>query len=146
MNKFLLTLASLAVVTAANAQQGNQLTTKDYERAESFLSYSTEPFIDHNEVRPEWLSGNKFWYRTLTPQGSEFILVNPAKKSRSAAFDQEKLAASLSVVTGKKYEASMLPFQSFTYSPDEKSIIFEADGKHWSCDLQTYKCTEDTST
>ncbi len=146
MNKFLLTLTSLAVVTAVNAQQGGQLTTKDYERAESFLNYGTEPFIDHNEVHPEWLSGDKFWYRTLTPQGSEFILVNPAKKSRSAAFDQEKLAASLSSATGKKYEAAMLPFQSFSYSPDEKSIIFEADGKQWSCDLQTYKCAEDHST
>ncbi|HEY4195167.1 MAG TPA: DPP IV N-terminal domain-containing protein, partial [Mucilaginibacter sp.] len=145
MNKFLLTLSSFAFIATVNAQQGNQLTAKDYEHAESFLSYSTEPFVDHDNVRPEWFSGDKFWYRTLTPHGSEFILVNPAKKSRSAAFDQQKLASSLSAATGKKYEADMLPFQSFSDSPDEKSIIFEADGKRWSCDLQTYKCAEDNS-
>jgi dipeptidyl aminopeptidase/acylaminoacyl peptidase len=145
MNKFLLTLTSFAFATAVNAQQGTQLTAKDYEHAESFLSYNIEPFIDHDGVRPEWLPGDKFWYRALTSEGSEFILVDPAKGSRSAAFDQQKLASSLSAATGKKYEADMLPFQSFTYSPDEKSVIFEADGKQWSCDLQNYKCAEDNS-
>src|ERR1700743_2946339 len=145
MNKLFLSLPFLALATAVTAQQSPQLTAKDYEHAESFLNYNTEQLVDHNGVRPEWFSGDKFWYRSLTAHGSEFIVVDPAKKTRAAAFDQQKLAASLSSATGKKYEADMLPFQSFSYSADEKSIIFEADGKHWNCDLQTYKCTEDNS-
>ena len=140
MNKLLLALPFFALATAASAQQSPQLTVKDYEHAESFLNYNTAPFVDHDGVRPEWLSGDRFWYRTLTPQGSEFILVDPIKKSRSAAFDQQKLAISLSTATGKKYTAEMLPFQSFSYSADGKSIIFEADGKQWSYSLQTYEC------
>src|SRR6202012_2943739 len=146
MNKLLLAVPLFAWTTIAVAQQGVQLTAKDYEHAESFLNYNTEQLIDHNSVHPEWLPGDKFWYRTLTAQGSEFILVDPAKKLRTAAFDQQKLAASLSAATGKQYEAAMLPFQHFSYSTDEKSIIFEANGKQWRCDLQTYKCTEDNST
>jgi dipeptidyl aminopeptidase/acylaminoacyl peptidase len=145
MNKFLLTITSFALATSVNAQQDSRLTAKNYEHAESFMSYNTERFVDHNGVRPEWLTNDRFWYRTLTAQGGEFILVDPAKKLRSAAFDQQKLASSLSAATGKHYEAAMLPFQSFTYSPDERAIIFEADGKQWTCDLQTYKCTEDNS-
>jgi dipeptidyl aminopeptidase/acylaminoacyl peptidase len=145
MNKLLLVVPFFAWATMAIAQQGPKLTAKDYEHAESFLNYNTEQLIDHNSVHPEWLPGDKFWYRSLTAQGSEFILVDPAKKLRSAAFDQQKLAASLSTATGKQYEAAMLPFQDFSYSPDEKSIIFEANGKQWRCDLQTYKCTEDDS-
>jgi dipeptidyl aminopeptidase/acylaminoacyl peptidase len=145
MNKLLLVVPFLGWATMAIAQQGPHLTAKDYEHAESFLNYNTEQLIDHNGVHPEWLPGDKFWYRSLTAQGSEFILVDPAKKSRNAAFDQQKLAAALSAVTGKQYEAAMLPFQDFSYSPDEKSIIFEANGKQWRCDLQTYKCTEDDS-
>ena len=145
MNKLLLVVPFLGWATMAIAQQGPHLTAKDYEHAESFLNYNTEQLIDHNGVRPEWLPGDKFWYRTLTAQGSEFILVDPAKKLRTAAFDQQKLAASLSTATGKQYEAAMLPFQDFSYSPDEKSIILEANGKQWRCDLQTYKCTEDDS-
>ncbi|MDB5154011.1 MAG: ptpA 3 [Mucilaginibacter sp.] len=145
MNKFFLIITSFALATAVNAQQNSRLTAKDYQHAESFMSYNTEQFVDRNGVLPEWLTNDRFWYRILTAQGSEFILVDPAKKLRSAAFDQQKLASSLSAATGKHYQAAMLPFQSFSYTPDERAITFEADGKQWTCDLQTYKCTEDNS-
>ncbi|ASU33387.1 S9 family peptidase [Mucilaginibacter xinganensis] len=145
MNKFLLAVIPCAFVFSAHAQQGTPLTAKDYERAESFLSYGTEPLIDNNNVRPEWLDGDRFWYRSLTAQGSEFILVDPAKHSRVAAFDQQKLAAGLSTATGKQYSAAMLPFTSFTFSGDGKSIVFEAAGKQWAADLASYKVAEDNS-
>ena len=146
MNKFFWTIVSLVSVSAAQAQQDKMLTAGDYERAESMLSYNTEPLVDnHFGGRPEWLSGDRFWYRVLTARGSEFILVDPTKKSRSAAFDQQKLAAALSSATGKQYDGFMLPFQTFVFSPDEKSIIVQANGKKWSYDLQTYICTPDNS-
>lgn len=141
MNKFILTALPFLWFSAANAQHGIALTDKDYAHAEGFMSYNTEQFVDNAEVRPNWLPGDKFWYRNLTAQGSEFILIDPVKKSRSAAFDQQKLAASLSTATGKQYQAAMLPFHSFSFSHDQKSITFQADGKHWKCDLQSYQCT-----
>ncbi|MBS1521499.1 MAG: DPP IV N-terminal domain-containing protein [Bacteroidetes bacterium] len=145
MNKLLLAMPFLALVVTANAQQGPQLTAKDYEHAEKFLSYNTTPLIDHENVNAVWFDGDKFWYRVLTAKGSEFILVDPAKKTRAAAFDQQKLAASLSKAVGKQYEADMLPFNSISFSADGKSVIFEADGKQWSCNLQTYDCKPDDS-
>jgi len=145
MNKFLLTTLSFALALTANAQQGTVLTAKDYEHAESMLSYNTEPLIDNGAVRPNWLPGDRFWYRNLSAKGSEFILVDPAKKSRSAVFDQQKLASALSTASGKSYEALMLPFQSFSFSEDGRSIIFKADGKQWKCDITSYQLTPDTS-
>jgi len=127
----------------ANAQQGPVLTAKDYQHAESFLSYNTAPLIDHGSVNPNWLPGDKFWFRDLNSQGSEFILVDPAKKTRSAAFDQSKVAASLGTATGKTYNALMLPFRSFSYTPDNSAIIFTAEGKQWKCDLKSYECVPD---
>lgn len=143
MNKFLLTAIPLACVLTANAQQN--LTTQDYQRAESRLSYGTEPYVDHATVRAEWLPNDKFWYRTLTADGSEFIVVDPVKKTRAAAFDQEKLASALSSTTGKQYKAAMLPFTSFSYSADGKAIIFRADGEQYKCDLASYAITKDDS-
>jgi dipeptidyl aminopeptidase/acylaminoacyl peptidase len=134
-----------ALAFSANAQQGPVLTAKDYEHAESFLNYGTEPLIDHGAVRPNWLPGDSFWYRDLDAQGSEFILVDPVKKIRSGAFDQPKLAAALSAATGKTYQPLMLPFQTFTFSADGKSITFQADDKTWKCDLATYTVTADTA-
>ncbi len=145
MNKFLFITISFALAQTANAQQVKSLTAEDYRQAERFMSYNTDQYVDHGSVRPNWLLDEKFWYRSLTPNGSEFILVDPAKKTRGAAFNQQKLAAALSSATGKTYEASMLPFQTFSFSPDNQSIIFRANGKQWKCDLQTYNCTEDNS-
>jgi len=145
MNRFLLTFISCAIVFSTFAQQRNSLTTKDYEQAESFMGYNTQKFIDHAGVAANWMAGDQFWYRSLTPQGSEFILVDPGKGTRTAAFDQQRLAAALAKASGKNYTASMLPFQSFSYTPDNKAIIFRADGKQWKCDLQNYTCTKDTS-
>jgi dipeptidyl aminopeptidase/acylaminoacyl peptidase len=145
MNRYLLTVTAFALALSANAQQSAPVTAKDYEHAESFLSYNTDPLIDRASVRPNWLAGDKFWYRVSTAQGNEFILVDPVKKTRTAAFDAQKLADALSASAGKKYEANKLPFQSINYSADGKSVLFTADGKKWSYDPQTNRVTEDTS-
>ncbi|WP_299291723.1 DPP IV N-terminal domain-containing protein, partial [uncultured Mucilaginibacter sp.] len=132
---------------AALAQQINApaLTANDYAHAEKMMAYNTATLVDYASVRPNWISKNQFWYHVLTPQGSRFMLVDAAKKTRAAAFDQEKLAASLSLATGKTYQANRLPFQNFSLSADQKSIIFKADGKQWKCDLTTYQCAADNS-
>jgi dipeptidyl aminopeptidase/acylaminoacyl peptidase len=146
MNKYLLTAVSFAVTAGAYAQQGRVLTAKDYEHAESFMGYNTQPFVDHGDVRPNWLPGDKLWYRTLTPGGSEFMLVDPVKKTRTVAFDQEKLASALSAASGKKYTASMLPFQSVGFTDDDKYVTFQADGKKWKYGRVDNQLTEDNST
>jgi hypothetical protein len=81
MNKFLFTAIPLALSFATYAQQPAALTTKDYEQAERLMGYNTDQLVDRASVRPNWLPNDKFWYRTLTAQGSEFILVDPAKKN-----------------------------------------------------------------
>lgn len=142
-NRFLFALIALA--TSVNAQQRNILTAKDYEHAESLMAYNTEQLIDHGNVRPNWLPDGRFWYRILTPQGSEFILVDPSKKTRDAVFNQRKLASALSSATGKTYQANMLPFSDFSFSPEGKSIVFQANGQQWDYNLQNEKVSADTS-
>jgi dipeptidyl aminopeptidase/acylaminoacyl peptidase len=144
MNKYLLTIPAMAIAMAVQAQQGSPLTNRDYEHAESFLSYNVAPFVDRADVHPNWLPGDKFWYRVLTAQGSEFVLVDPVKKTREAAFDHEKLAQVLSAASGNKYESNMLPFQTITFSADGKTVSFFADGKHWQYDVGTDMITPGT--
>jgi dipeptidyl aminopeptidase/acylaminoacyl peptidase len=141
MNKFFLTLAACATVMAAFAQQGNIVTEKDYAHAESFMNYNTSALIDHASVRPTWIEGDRFWFRDLNAKGSEFILVDPSTGKLSAPFDQVKLAASLSAASGKTFDGGHLPFMSFSFSTDGKSVNFRAAGKQWTCDLQSYACT-----
>src|SRR5689334_16789631 len=96
-----------------SAQQPAPVTTADYARAERFLAPSTVPLVYGGFVRPSWLPDDRFWYRNATPAGYEFILVDPARGTRNAAFDQARIAAALSSATGKTYEANKLPFTSF---------------------------------
>jgi dienelactone hydrolase/Tol biopolymer transport system component len=124
--------------------QNNALTAKDYEHAESMMAYNVQQYVDRGSVIPNWLPGDKFWYRVLTPEGSEFILVDAAGGTKTPAFDHQKLAAALSSASGKNYTAAMLPFQFFRYGEDAKSISFRANEKQWKCDLQTYICTNET--
>ncbi len=144
-----LLMANLIFVfhTALFSQPANTkvLTTADYERAEKAMAYNTAPLVDNTGLRPNWLPDERFWYRILTAQGSEFVLVDPVKGTRTAAFDHQKLAASLSAASGEKYEAFRLPFMSFKYAADGKSITFSAARKSWKCDLDTYTCTPDSS-
>ncbi|MDQ3797971.1 MAG: DPP IV N-terminal domain-containing protein, partial [Acidobacteriota bacterium] len=144
-------LAALIFAFALGAlaqQQGNtasSLTAADYERAEKFMGYNTGQLVDRGGLRPNWLPGERFWYRVLTAQGSEFILVNPATGTRQAAFDHARLAAALSTAAGAKYEAARLPFMQFTFSPDGNSISFTAARKSWKCDIQAYTCAADAT-
>ena len=137
-------LAAAFFVSAASAQQRPVRTAEDYARAERAMGYNTQALVDHSAGPPNWLAGDRFWYRTLTAQGSEFILVDPARKARVPAFDHAKLAAGLSAASGKAYEAGRLPFRSIRFSPDAKSISFEAGGKSWQYDLASGQVRADT--
>ncbi len=144
MNRLLFIVIACTIVLCVGAQQTKSFKIEDYQQAESLMGYNTQKYVDRGNVSPNWLPGDKFWYRILTAEGSEFILVDPVKGTRTAAFDQQKLADALSSATGQKYKATMLPFQFFNYSSDGNSISFRANNKQWKCDLQNYACTADT--
>src|SRR5688572_18210923 len=115
----LLSIGIFAFGAAAQQPATNsvrQLTAEDYARAEKMMGYNTGQLVDRGGVRPNWLPDERFWYRVLTPQGSEFILVDPARGTRVPAFDPAKLAGALSTAAGAKYEAIRLPFSTFTFS------------------------------
>ncbi len=145
MNKTILTLFISITCFLATAQQKQVLTATDYENAERFLSYNTAPLVDNGPVNPNWLPGDLFWFRNLNSKGSEFILVNPAKKTVAPAFDHQKLASGINAATGKTFTDSNLPFQSFSFVDNNTAITFKVDEKLWKCDLKTYLVTADTT-
>ena len=136
MHTFLRAFCAAAALLplAARAQTPPARTAADYARAEQFMAYNTQPLVDHALGPPTWLPGDRFWYRTATAQGSEFVLVDPARKTRTAAFDQARLAAALGAASGKTYDANRLPFRSFELAPDGRSLTFAAAGKRWRYD------------
>jgi dipeptidyl aminopeptidase/acylaminoacyl peptidase len=121
------------------------ITAAEYARAEKFMGYNTNPLVLRSGVRPNWLPDERFWYRITTAEGSEFVLIDPAKGTRGPVFDQAKLAAALSAAAGATYDGAHLPFMTFQFSADGQSISFNVGRNRWKCDLAAYKCAADES-
>ena len=146
MKKYLLLATGFAFTLNAIAQKEKIFTDKDYERAEKFMSYYTDSYIDKGGLKPNWLAADRFWYQTTSLKGTEFILVDPAKKIKTAAFDHQKMAVALSAAAGKTYQANKLPITAINYTDDGKLLAITADDKRWKVDFQSYKVTIDDST
>jgi dipeptidyl-peptidase 4 len=136
-----LTSVFLVVLSAPlAAQEPRKLTTEDYARAEKFLGATAAPLVSGTIGRPTWLDDGRFWYRATVPNGSAFYVVDPARRSRQAMFDQPRLAAALAAASGGRVEGNRLPFPSFELSKDNRSITVPLQNKRWRCDLQQYTC------
>lgn len=145
--RFVVLIVALGAAIPSTAQQSNAtppraVTAADYERAAKFLAFNTTPLVYHSG-RAVWLKDDRFWFRDTSAVGSEFVLFDAAKGTHQPAFDHAKLAAALGAVAGATYDASHLPFMTFQFSHDGKSISFEAKSKNWKCDLQAYTCAEE---
>jgi len=143
MRNSLLLMATLAAQPSL-AQAPRALTAQDYARAEQFMGYHTTPLVLGAPVRPSWLPGDRFWYHNTIPQGAEFVLVDPARRARSRAFDHERVAAALSRAADTTYGAFSLPFTQLDFSSDGRSISFDIGSRRWTCDVQGAQCTGET--
>ena len=95
-------------------------------------------------IVPHWsLDDSRFWYRNDLKAGTrEFVLVKAETGERGLAFDHVKLASSLSKTTGHDYQADRLPFDAIEFVKGNKAIRFWIGDKQWTCDLESYACTD----
>src|SRR5947208_14860815 len=88
------TVASLLLILSAYSStafaQHAALTAADYARAEKMLGYNTSPLVDRAVGSPTFLPDGRLWYQTVTPTGTEFVLINPADGSRNVGESLEK--------------------------------------------------------
>jgi dipeptidyl aminopeptidase/acylaminoacyl peptidase len=136
---FLVSAALLA--PSAAPSQTAQVTAADYARAEGFLAPNVNDLVVGGQVSANWLDDDQFWYRNELAGGAEFILVDPASRSRERAFDHERLAAALSAASGESYEALDLPFDSIELSDDNTRVSFDADERRWTCEVDGSSCS-----
>ena len=136
------TLALLATVAPTpTPTPAQQITERDYARAEQFLPWNAAKLISGDQVAPEFFDGDRFWFRSRTPSGHQFVVVDPAAPSRGPAFDHDRLAAALSLAADTAYEGRDLPFTEFDFVNGGGSVRFQvADSVQWTCDVRAYTC------
>jgi len=122
-------------------QAAAQGTLDDYQRAERFLPGNLHHSIYVADVSAHWIDKtNRFWYHKVSPKGSEFVLVDADHNTVAPAFDHEKLAAALTRITKREFQALDLPFEDIEFTEDQKAIRFELDKARWTCTLDSYEC------
>jgi dipeptidyl aminopeptidase/acylaminoacyl peptidase len=141
--KFLpVALSLLVAATAVFAQQPRVFTAEDYARAEKMLGYNTSPLVDRSGVRPTFLADGRFWYRVLTPTGSEYVLVNAVDGSRQTAPTLEKLGIPNANRSGFGRRGGG---GDDVVSPDGKRTAYIKDYNLWVKDVATGKETQLTT-
>jgi dipeptidyl aminopeptidase/acylaminoacyl peptidase len=116
-----------------------QGTLSDYQRAEEVQKrYKDKVFNAPSSF--QWLKkGNAFWYLNTIRNGKEFIFVDVIKKTQKPAFDQQRLAKTLSPLAHKTLNPKSLPFNQIEFSEDGKNFTFQIDSARWQCELSSYK-------
>ncbi len=140
----------LAAPLTVAAQTPREVTAEDYARAEQFLGTNTYPLVSGIPGRPSWLPDGRFWYRVSLGEGARFILVDPRRPTRAAAFDHARLARALESVTGQPVEQTELPLQTIEPTSDGRGLSVtlrdpasdrtRGDRRRWTCDLRVYRC------
>lgn len=145
MNKAIILFLTILSFGCSFEQLFAQGTLADYKRANELgdkLYYGVHdvPF----DVKWQ-LDGKSVTYTVNRSEGKEFIRVDVDSRKIKPAFDAEKIAEKLNQVSDEKYEATQLPLSEVELKENGKLITFNALGKNWTYDLDTY-VLKDSST
>ncbi|MCF8223496.1 MAG: S9 family peptidase [Bacteroidales bacterium] len=122
-----------------NFSSSAQVSVEDYKRAGGLRAKFSDK-VYYGAVRPAWAGETSiFTYKNNTPDGNEYILINPEKGSRKQAFDTEKLAKKMSRISVEDIDASDLPISRVSFNEDLKSFTFTWKNVEWTCKLPSYK-------
>jgi len=118
------------------AQQPKQYTKDDYAKAEKFMPYNMAPLAYQGVVRAKWLEDGRFWYRDYRADGWDYVVVDPASKTKSPAFDQAKLAAALKASDDQlKDDARHLAISEISFPEHAAGMLLKVGVKQFRCDL-----------
>ena len=130
---------------AAMAQTGRVYMATDYAQAEKFMDYNVNPLVYHTVKDPVWLDDGRFWYRDSGPDGLTYMLVDPAKRTKAAAFDHGKLAAALNtaITSGKlaissntPLDGGHLPIDDLKFEQNDRAVLLTIGNQLVRCDLR----------
>src|SRR5512136_773103 len=125
---------------------GAQGTAADYQRANGLRAKYESVAIGMADPATWIENTTRFTYRRSVKGGHEFVLVDAETRQKRPAFDHEKLAASLSKLTGRKYTATNLPFNTISFKDGERTLEVRFDGALWTCSVSDLSCTRSEPT
>lgn len=126
--KRLLFLATWALIIMSHTlmAQNSPITKANYDLPSKFSQSKMRSMVFSTSVDAHWLkTGHRFWYEYTTTEGKTFYLVDAALKSKRPLFDNNKMAAEISTLTGDPFDAQHLPIRNIKFIDNDKAIRFE---------------------
>lgn len=135
MKKFYTLLSFVSLIGLGAAAQTKTISLTEttqaperanYQAAARFSPAKLRKIIYSTAVDPHWLKlTNRFWYQYETPSGKFWYIVDPVLKTKNVLFDNEKMAAAITLIVRDPFDAQHLPIENLKFAKDEKSINFE---------------------
>jgi len=102
-----------------------ELAKANYDLASRWTSAKVGKYVFSTAVTPHWLEfSDRFWYDYETPAGRKWWLVDPVKKTKTALFDNAKMAAQLTRILRTPYDAQHLPVTTIRFIDNDTKIRF----------------------
>jgi dipeptidyl-peptidase-4 len=116
----LIQVKAQAPVAAPAPPKGN------YQLASKFNADKLRKMVFSQAVDPHWLKlTNRFWYVYETSEIKSWYIIDPATRKKTRMFDNDKLAAEITLIVKDPFDAQHLPIENLKFTNNEKSIQFE---------------------
>jgi dipeptidyl-peptidase-4 len=115
------------LASAQQAPDGAAAGAANFDLAARWAPYKIRELIHSTSVTPNWIDhGDRFWYEWETSEGKTFWLVDPAAGSKTAIFDNDRIAAELTRITGDPWDGQHLPIRNIRFI-DDGTLEFDVE-------------------
>ena len=106
--------------------QGDKEIKANYLQASKFSPSKLDRMVFSTNVDPHWLKkSNRFWYSYQTTEGKNWYIVDPVRAEKKLLFDNDKLAALLTMIIKDPIDGQHLELDSLQFIGDETMIRFQ---------------------
>ena len=140
----LVVLTAVGLQSAAAQNQPVPTGRANWALAEKFNQQAVNNAISSTSVGAVFiLKTDSAWYNWRDENGSRFMLLVPATKTKKPLFDHVKLAADLSVLHRRSFEHRTLPFTTIDFADSTNASLFQfrVDSMLYEYDLRTSTLT-----
>jgi dipeptidyl-peptidase-4 len=135
-------VASFQGIRPLAAQSPRVLSKADYDRAVRFLGGNLGGLVVGGNVQARWLSDGRFWYTSTTLTGSEQVVVDPVRRTRTKATEADTAGSRTTEVGGggittRGGGGPRTGGAAGVLSPDGKRAAFIKDWNLWVRDVAT---------
>jgi len=118
----------VAFSVAALAAEITAVTKANYGLAARFSPAKLRKLSFDTAVTPRLLkTGSRFWYIYETTKGKNFVIADPAKRTKRPIFDNDKMAALLTLATKNPYDGQNLPITTLKFIKNDTAVMFEVE-------------------